>query len=273
MNLSYSILILIICAFVTSVDIKLQQGSLRRDHNKASSSSSSSYGHQKFQLQVVITRFNEDVSHLAWLSDFHHIIYNRGDELPPSTSQNLNIITQYENVGRESFVYINHILHNYHRLADITVFSQIAHDKAAALNYTDADFQATVRGFHNKSLRFTQKNDGFVFLVPVCFNWQYGVKDWRFERDNYFKNLYQFEVPAPRFGPTGAFAITRELILRNPKSYYVSLVRTLGSENNPRIGHFMERTWPELFHSHCSAYEEYHCHTGNISNNTCGYFV
>ena len=269
---SYSILILIICAFVTSVDIKLREGSLRRDHTKASSSSF--FGHQKFQLQVVITRFNEDVSHLAWLSDFHHIIYNRGDELSPSTStQNLNIITQYENVGRESFVYINHILHNYHRLADITVFSQTAHDKVAALNYTDADFQATVRGFHNKSLRFTQKNDGFVFLVPVCFNWQYGVKDWRFERDNYFKNLYQFEVPAPRFGPTGAFAITRELILRNPKSYYVSLVRTLGSENNPRIGHFMERTWPELFHSHCSAYEEYHCHTGNISNNTCGYFV
>ena len=222
------------------------------------------------RIEVVIARYNEDISHLNWLSEFPHVIYNRGEEeVPASAGKSLTIINQYENVGRESFIYLNHILHHFHHLANVTIFSQTCHDKKDPLNYDDNDFQETVRGFVNGTLSLNELNDGFAYLLPVCFNWQFAVSGWGFERDNYFKNLYNFEVPQPRFAPTGAFAITRELILRQPKSYYANIIRTLSTENSPRIGHFFERTWSELFHSRCCAERDYYCHTGNVPSNTC----
>ena len=78
--------------------------------------------------QVVIARHREGVSHLQWLRDYPHVIYNRGGDrafkeegywLP------LKHVHFERNVGRESFIYLSHIIDNYDRLANITVFSQV----------------------------------------------------------------------------------------------------------------------------------------------------
>eukprot|EP01038_Epipyxis_sp_PR26KG_P005999 gene5999-8261_t len=128
------------------------------------------------------------------------------------------------------------------------------------LNFTDYDFEVTVNHIASGHLKLASHNDGFAYLLPKCYHFHFGVKSWGFERKNYFKHLLHFEIPTPRYGPTGCFIVTREKILQNSKEYYVSLIRTLAMENAPAIGHFFERTWSQVFHSNCSASTEYYCH-------------
>jgi hypothetical protein len=222
-------------------------------------------------IQVVIARYNENVNHLRWLSTLPHVIYNRGPEI--SHGLGLQVVQRYENVGRESFLYLDHILHNYDMLADLTVFSQAMHRTSDVFNFTNDHFEYTVKGLRNDTTRLHPLSDGFAYLLPICYNFDFGVKSWGFRRDNFFKRLLHFEVAFPRFGPTGCFAVERETILRNSKEYYAQLIRSINSENNPRVGHFIERAWPEVFHSNCSSSKNetsaYYCSIGNIPNDTC----
>ena len=41
---------------------------------------------------------------------------------------------------------------------------------------------------------------------------------------------------------------------------YIRRTHTIHSDRDPFIGHFMERAWPEVFHSNCSSGPDYRCH-------------
>jgi hypothetical protein len=218
-------------------------------------------------LAIIIARYKEETSHLHWLTNYNHVIYNRGERINNSS---LNIIQQYENVGRESFIYLQHIIKHYHRLPQLLVFSQAAQRSIEVFNYTNINFQETVQKIANKEIILNSNNDGFAYIIPRCFDFSFGVKSWKFEKDNYFINLYGFEAFNPRFSPTGCFLVTRDAILRNSKEYYIKLIKTLNYENSPRIGHFFERSWSYVFHSNCSNdLQKFYCHLGNIVNDTC----
>jgi len=74
------------------------------------------------------------------------------------------------------------------------------------------------------------------------------------------KLLYNFDgVSIPRFSMSALFAVAKHAILRNPRSYYIRLARELGTENNPFLGFFFERTWPAVFHSKCMSGKVYDC--------------
>merc|ERR1719478_711017 len=80
------------------------------------------------QVEVVLAHHTED---LSWLSsipkDVHLQIYTKGPQMkfwarmPFLSGASLQ---QLPNVGRESHTYLTHIVENYHRLADWTVFTQ-----------------------------------------------------------------------------------------------------------------------------------------------------
>lgn len=218
----------------------------------------------------MIARYNEPIGHLDWLASVPHVIYNRGSELH---DHRLNVVQHYENVGRESFLYLNYILHHYNNLSELTVFSQAVHRESEVYNFTNTHFKDTIQGLSNDSVRLHEQSDGFAYLLPVCYNFEFGVKSWGFRKDNFFRKLLHFEVTFPRFGPTGCFAVSRATIRRNSKDYYTQLIRSINTENNPRVGHFIERAWPEVFHSNCSASKNessnYYCSIGNIENDTC----
>jgi len=85
-------------------------------------------GVQGANVEVVVSHFNEN---LGWLSQLtsdkaaaapHVSIYTKGatpiEEIPRTTIYSL------PNVGRESHTYLSHIVKNYERLADWTVFTQ-----------------------------------------------------------------------------------------------------------------------------------------------------
>ena len=76
------------------------------------------------KLEIVVARYNEE---LDWLKKipktFKITIYNKGlDNIKnvPSTAT----IIKLPNIGRESHTYLYHIIENYDKLADKTVFCQ-----------------------------------------------------------------------------------------------------------------------------------------------------
>jgi len=78
-------------------------------------------------LEIVLARYEEDVS---WLEDEYKpfvTIYNKGSPISVEGSGDLRAIGRIKslpNVGREGHTYLWHVVNNYNNLADWTVFSQ-----------------------------------------------------------------------------------------------------------------------------------------------------
>jgi len=69
-------------------------------------------------IELVIARYNEDISWLNKIKNKKITIYNKGKDDINKESIKL------PNIGRESHTYLTHIIRNYNNLADITIFSQ-----------------------------------------------------------------------------------------------------------------------------------------------------
>jgi hypothetical protein len=68
--------------------------------------------------ELVIARYNEDISWLKNVKNKKITVYNKGID-------NINIKSiKLPNVGRESHTYLTHIINNYDNLADTTIFCQ-----------------------------------------------------------------------------------------------------------------------------------------------------
>lgn len=219
---------------------------------------------EKTPVEVVVVRHKESMQHLAWLKDYPHTLYNRGPRIPPELG--IHVIDELENVGRESFIYLKHIVLNYEKLANVTMFVQ-AHQ--IYRQFTDKDVEFTTYNFASGKVYLKPHHDGFAFFVDICGSSRnpdqmkdlentYGKEKMDIFTNGY-KDLLQFEVNNPRFCSTGAFVVSRAAIHRNSVDYYIKLARLLGKENSPVEGHFFERAWPEVFHSNCSAAEIFHC--------------
>lgn len=235
-------------------------------------------------LHVIVSRFKEPLGHLGWLRHFNHTIYNRGEMLTPSES--LVAFDVLDNVGRESFIYLNHIVRNYNSLADLNVFTQATQTWR---KYSDRLFMVDVVALASRKINLSGYNDGFAFLSRTCLSVESGmsateirngvpheeVTDAVFERypdlpltissvreriklliTNVFQAPY---VDHPRFSPTGTLIVTREAIHRRSAEYYKKLARQLNDKNSPQDGYIFERVWPFIFLSNCSSTAEFHC--------------
>lgn len=69
-------------------------------------------------VELVIARYNEDISWLSKVKNMKITIYNKGEDNINKSSIKL------PNIGRESHTYLTHIIDNYDNLSDITIFSQ-----------------------------------------------------------------------------------------------------------------------------------------------------
>eukprot|EP01038_Epipyxis_sp_PR26KG_P005775 gene5775-7973_t len=227
-------------------------------------------------LTVVIARYNESLDHLSWLSNYSHVIYSRS--YISREENNLNIVLENKNVGKEAYIYLKFITENYDNLPEIIVFSQAKHDGLHWLHFTNKDFKESIIKISTNKYHFNHQNDGFAFLLPVCVPFDGGLlahkklhiilnqrtwESWAMEyysmKKVFFQEYLKFEVEYPRFAPTGCFAVSKSTILRNSRKYYLSLLGLLSKEKDPKIGHWFERGWPEVFHSNCSAFDQYYC--------------
>ena len=138
-------------------------GSCRGDNGGSNVGVTNTQNLTNTQLFVVICRYLENITHLGWLEAYPHAIYDRGENLPDNSS--LNIISHHRNVGRESYIYLEHIINNYDNLANITIFSQAMMDQLELTNYTNEAFRRDVEGFATQRLVFQPGKSYSVQIV------------------------------------------------------------------------------------------------------------
>jgi len=121
-------------------------------------------------VQIVVTRYTEDITWLDSLPDFDTIVYNKGGltALLPSPRPNLQLLN-VENLGREDETMIRHILDNYHNASDITVFLQ-----GWPYNHC-GELGATLRRIVSLAQASGKATE---LLMPISHTfWEYGPKE------------------------------------------------------------------------------------------------
>ena len=77
----------------------------------------------RHHVEIVLSRYNEDI---GWSNVYSSIrtIYDKSNESNLLSVSTPGMLIRLPNLGRESHTYLWHIVNNYDKLADITVFSQ-----------------------------------------------------------------------------------------------------------------------------------------------------
>lgn len=191
--------------------------------------------------QIVVARYRED---LHWLrnisSDFEVLVYNKSSSCSPTRAVHLT------NVGREAHTYLHHICENYGHLSDFTVFCQ---GKPFAHAF---DFHRTLQDL------IKAPNDGPAFLWlghivdtdtsdgQLFQTWSKNASGKGLDLRGFYRALWGGEGPDEySFYLGGQFLVRRELILKQPRSFY-ERARLLAIAF-PEAPHCFERCWDRVF--------------------------
>ena len=195
--------------------------------------------------EVVIARYKEKLSWINLLPEDVLInVFNKGgDDFILSNANNFIL----ENVGRESDTYLRYIVNRYDTLPDCVLFLQGSIDDRLDQKIFN------LHDFFNVATSWS-----FVGALRTCFE----DEGWGKELD-YKHNISNFDLTFGEFQkhfigidfhkhslfvPGAYFLVGRDLIRRHPINFYQNLLLTeLGTHQNPRFGHFMERSWFRIF--------------------------
>jgi glycosyltransferase involved in cell wall biosynthesis len=217
---------------------------------------------------IVVARYSEDV---MWLKgafcDDNVFIYNKGSLLKSSDlprSWNLNNIP---NIGRESHTYLHHIIKNYEKLADVTVFIQ-GH---VVDHISNPDPVAFIWDIAKEAFEHGVSKNTFSVHPSVTgapSPW-FRVQEWKGSKSRssgvpfgeWFSSFVGCEYPSmnDKFLWYGGalFAVHRNNILQHPKSFYQRLLSTVNDHPSPEEGHYMERSWYYIMQSRPDVSTEY----------------
>ena len=153
-----------------------------------------------------------------------------------------------------------HVIRNYDRLADVTVFLP---------GSADMDFK------YNKSKKLisaVEKHGDTVFIGPGHDDLKRDLYDFKLDEwtTSHGKNKVANSESAlelasvrpfgkwfeSRFGDikikhvsyAGILAISKRDIQQHPVSRYEKLIKELENSSNPEVGHYIERSWCAIFH-------------------------
>lgn len=202
---------------------------------------------------LIIARYNEDISWLEEFNEFEIIIYNKGKKLSNKKFKN---IINLSNVGRESHTWIYHIVENYNKLADITIFLQGKIDDLDCMVYKNPDkYLQNIEKYGFKASRYGM-------LGPLHWEWHVGIKNNPKYKKAWIKNeISKSEIGFRKFSKNlfpeipwfvstsygGCFAIKKESIRKYDLIFYENLLDILSKHPNPIEGHYMERLWCYMF--------------------------
>jgi hypothetical protein len=183
-------------------------------------------------FELVVARFDED---LSWISDIHfnYKVYNKGKPI------NLPCIC-LPNVGREAKTFLYHIIENYDKLSEYTVFLQgnpfdhckdlleILGDLPSALDQL-AFFSEGCYSLCHRNLCESQDNLAKYKVFPEDFH-----------------NAF-FKVPLKKFRyASGAqYIVHRQNILNKPLKFYQRMHDALMWDTHEPWS--IERIWPVIF--------------------------
>lgn len=210
--------------------------------------------YNKKDCEIVIAKYKEDI---LWCNKYKHLttIYDKSNE-PLKKSIHL------PNVGRESHTYLYHIINNWDKLADNTLFTQ-------------GGFTPDHNPFPLETYLLKKKK------VKLFINlYQKGI-DFRDEKGKYLKHRFKWleefrnglmkpaEITFDQFwnffnhtpiknydsiiwSHGAIFSISKELIKSQPLNLYIKLYDLLNKHINPEEGHYFERCWYYIFNSNTS---------------------
>lgn len=188
------------------------------------------------KIDIVIARYNENIE---WSKQFPNvIIYNKGKPLDNSYN-----VKEMINVGKEGHTYYKHIYDNYDNLTDYIVFLQ-----GNPFDHSPNIIPNLKRLINSDRL----KND-FYFLSEKILGCNLtGCKyhhPSRLPILEIYKHLFdcnktemQFE-----FGAGAQFIVSKKIILKKPKSFYLKIVKLLEHSKNPFEGYVIERFHKLIF--------------------------
>jgi hypothetical protein len=194
------------------------------------------------KYQIVVARYNEDVSFLNNYKDIT-IIYNKGKD---DLNHDFNII-KLPNIGRESHTYLYHIINNYDNLADKTIFFQgkIDDHHVLPLNeyFSDDNFTGK-KTKHNVDFIKTRIKHFGKYLKDLKSGNLRASKmtplEWLEECGIY--DIKDFELV---WGAN--FSVLKSVILKKPKIFYENLIKYVDKHMNPEEGHYFERSWNIIY--------------------------
>ena len=214
-------------------------------------------------FEIVVSRFRENISWLAdeqFSNDFK-TIYNKGlpdiEKFDKFTLCNQVVLP---NVGREGQSFLYHIVHNYDRLADVSIFlpgscmDEIKVSKTVEVIRRAKETRNTVisgKWYDDIRTNLSQFSiDSWVGLSTEnksaqpsssCAPASYRPFGRWF--DHYIGRDVRVHVACF----TSTLAVSRDHILQQPLAKYEELLAAMSKHSNPEDGHFLERAWEALF--------------------------
>jgi hypothetical protein len=158
-------------------------------------------------------------------NEFNFIIYNKSQSLLKNLPLN-RIEIKCENIGREGYTYINHIINNYDNLNDINVFIQddfhnhlfnLDYFIDSYLNNKHKEFYQFPSASRSKEYPFTIKRT----VVNGCIDFGRG------NVDGIFKFSKELDIPLPEIYETEVcanFLISKNRIHRYSKEKYEQIL-------------------------------------------------
>jgi hypothetical protein len=227
-----------------------------------------------FKCDMVIARYKEG---LSWLDGYKKytfnkiIVYNKGKN-DGICKLNAHICEQHTlpNEGRCDHTYLYHIINNYDKLADVTIFtkgSSSAHREKKKLLFTiskvfetknsvfsTANMHTPVHlsaagfqldGYQSSFIENRNSNPDSNKMKPACMR----------PFDTWYKHHFP-DINVNYVVYAGIFAVSRKHIHNRPIEFYKKLLKQLEGHSNPEVGHYIERSWIAIFHPPSTASTE-----------------
>jgi hypothetical protein len=209
---------------------------------------------------MVVAVYEEDLSWLKDIpSDFYTqmILYNKGS--PKDFSLPKTRIVDIPNYGRDGYAYLYHVVENYDTLADITFFFQ---GSTMSNEGKKQFFNAITEHLKNKKQSCIpcmkgsyDTNHAMKFFIDTHLNTNPANRTKNPEtsltpaRDRPLGSWFNKRFPGETIecvSYLGILAVSKEDILKRPRSFYEGLLEELSLEN-PEVAHYTERTWIHIF--------------------------
>lgn len=188
---------------------------------------------------IVVARYDEDIQ---WTNRYPKvIIYNKGTKLEVKGYNEILL----ENVGREGHTYYKYIYDNYHKLDDYTIF----------LQGNPFDHSPNIVQILKEYIFNTKPLNDFEFISETVYDCK--LSGCIHHKDLPLAETYEklFDVKLQpkhleytfKFGAGAQFIVSKKLILKKPRDFYLKLVNMLNYDINPPEGYVIERFHKLIF--------------------------
>lgn len=191
-------------------------------------------------------------------------LYNKSKDNPILKNIKVNYeINNLDNIGQATHTYLYHIIQNYDKLNEVTIFmlgSAFRDNKKACKAHYVLNNANKCNGFMAQHIWLSDESD-YDWELPYYDIINYNNKNNNRSKTkmiradilplgNWIKENTGFELKNNRFYRTNKcmFAVSKDIILKKPISFYKKLIKQLeNAERNLEVIHFFERSWVCIF--------------------------